>query len=268
MNKKLGKVILVGAGPGDPELLTVKAWRLLRSAEVVVYDRLVSQEVLDLIPPGTKRIYVGKAPGAHYMDQDAIHALLLHLAKAGREVLRLKGGDPFIFGRGGEEALFLVRHGIEYEVVPGVTAAAAACAGAGIPLTHRGLARGVHLVAGQGRTGPDSDPETDLDWRRLASHRSTLVFYMGVAQAARIQAALLAAGMAVDTPAAVIENGSLPSQRSIVTRLDALARTVTQRAVRPPALLVIGAVVTLAHELAGCAAPARLAADGGQRVGV
>lgn len=239
------RVYLVGAGPGDPDLLTVKALRLIQQAEVIVYDRLVSQAILDLIPAGTKRVYVGKANGHHHMDQDAINELLASLARSGRTVVRLKGGDPFTFGRGSEEACYLVSRDIEYEVVPGITAAAACTAYAGIPLTHRGVSREVKLVAGHCR----ADQALDLDWQKLAQSEATLVFYMGLANAGELQHGLIHAGLASSTPAAIIENGTLPEQRVLLTTLGELQASIMRERICSPALLVVGEVVSLAGEL-------------------
>lgn len=238
-------VYLVGAGPGDPDLLTLKAHRLLQEADVVVYDRLVSQEILDLVPTGTSRIFVGKAAGNHHMRQEAINELLANLARRARKVVRLKGGDPLIFGRGSEEALHLARHGVRFEIVPGITAASACTTYAGIPLTHRGLAGSARFVAGHCR----ADQPLDLDWDRLADPDTTLVIYMGLANLPEIAARLIAAGLAADTPAALIENGSTPRQRRLLTRLDALAATALSERVTSPALVVIGRVVALAGEM-------------------
>ncbi|MFN2309355.1 MAG: uroporphyrinogen-III C-methyltransferase [Gammaproteobacteria bacterium] len=235
-------IYLVGAGPGDPDLLTRKAYRLLQEADVVVYDRLVSPEILDLIPAGTSRIFVGKAAGNHHMDQDAINELLSGLARRARKVVRLKGGDPLIFGRGSEEALHLARNGVRFEIVPGITAASACTTYAGIPLTHRGLAGSVRFVAGHCR----ADQPLALDWNGLADPDTTLVIYMGLANLAEIQQQLIAAGLAPDTPAALIENGSSARQRRLLTRLDALAVTAQTQAVTSPALAVVGRVVALA----------------------
>jgi uroporphyrin-III C-methyltransferase/precorrin-2 dehydrogenase/sirohydrochlorin ferrochelatase/uroporphyrin-III C-methyltransferase len=240
-----GRVFLVGAGPGDPELLTVKAERLLREAEVVVYDRLVSEDLLELIPAGVSRIYVGKQPGRQHVPQEEINRMLVRLARSGHRVVRLKGGDPFVFGRGGEEALHLARHGVPYEIVPGVTAAMACAAYAGIPVTHRGLARGVQLITGHCQAGQP----LDLDWQALVSSRSTLVVYMGLANLVEIRDGLIGAGMNVATPAAVIENGTTRAQRRIITTLGALAESVANAGVTAPALFIIGDVVSLATEL-------------------
>ena len=238
-------VYLVGAGPGDPDLLTMKAHRLLQTADVVVYDRLVSQPILDLIPAGTSRIYVGKAAGNHHLPQDGINELLVNLARRARRIVRLKGGDPLIFGRGSEEAMTLARAGVRFEIVPGITAASACTSYAGIPLTHRGLAGSVRFVAGQCR----ADQPLELDWQSLADPDTTLVVYMGLANIATIQTNLLAAGLPADTPAALVENGSTPLQRRLLTRLDRLAATAQNEHVTSPALIVIGRVVALAGEM-------------------
>lgn len=240
-----GCVWLVGAGPGDPELLTVKALRLLQQADVVVYDRLISRDVLDLVPDGVSRISVGKAAGNHSMPQQQINELLARLAGGGRRVLRLKGGDPYIFGRGSEEALHLRRCGIRFEVVPGVTAAAACSAYAGVPLTHRGMSRGVRLVTGHLR---DDEP-VDLDWRALADPQSTLVVYMGLANLQRIRDELIAAGLPRDTPALAVQNGTLPGQRRVFASLAELPAKVAAAGLGAPLLLVIGHTVSLAQQL-------------------
>ncbi len=246
MKTSNGRVFLVGAGPGDPELLTLKAKRLLEEADVIVYDRLVSEGVLQLAPAGVSRICVGKSPGNHSTSQDSINAMLTRLARAGHRVVRLKGGDPFIFGRGGEEALHLARHGIAYEVVPGVTAALACAAYAGIPLTHRGLARSLRFVAGHCR----GDEPLDLDWRGLADPDTTLVFYMALMNLAEVRARLMAADLPGETPAALVESGTTQRQRSIVTTLDSLVHTARTHRVATPAVVIIGRVAGLAAELA------------------
>ena len=238
-------VYLVGAGPGDPDLLTLKAYRLLQEADVVVYDRLVSQAILDLIPAGTSRIFVGKAAGNHHLSQDNINELLSNLARRARKVVRLKGGDPLIFGRGSEEALHLVQQGVRFEIVPGITAASACTTYAGIPLTHRGLASSVRFVAGHCR----SDQPLELNWKSLADPDTTLVIYMGLANLEEIQYQLITAGLSASTPAALIENGSTQQQRRLLTRLDSLAATARVEQVLSPALVVIGRVVALAGEL-------------------
>lgn len=240
------RVYLVGAGPGDPGLLTVRAQTLIEQADVVVYDRLVGKAILDLIPQGTTRIAAGKACGKHSMSQQEINELLVSLARRGRQVVRLKGGDPFVFGRGGEEALHLSRHGIPFEVVPGVTAAVACTAYAGIPLTHRGLSRTVHLVTGHFR----DDQPLELDWKSLADPESTLVVYMGLAHLEAFARGLLDAGLPASTPAAAIERGTTLDQRVVFASIETLAGKVRQEALSPPVLIVVGRTVGLAGELA------------------
>jgi uroporphyrin-III C-methyltransferase len=240
-----GIVSLVGAGPGDPELLTLKALRLIQEAQVVVYDRLVSPEILDLIPHGVTRIAVGKAPGQHCVPQEQINELLLAVAKRGRRVVRLKGGDPFIFGRGSEEALYLKRHGVRFEVVPGITAAAAASAYAGIPLTHRGFARTVHLMTGH----LGGDEPLELPWESLAGADSTLAVYMGLANLAVIRDRLIGAGLDPATPAAAIQSGTTADQRRVLATLDTLPEAVVEAGLKAPVMLVIGRVVGLAETL-------------------
>jgi uroporphyrin-III C-methyltransferase/precorrin-2 dehydrogenase/sirohydrochlorin ferrochelatase/uroporphyrin-III C-methyltransferase len=242
---RVGRVYLIGAGPGDPDLLTVKALRLLGEADVVVYDRLVSEEILALVPDGVSRIFVGKASGNHVLPQDEINDIVVKLALAGHDVMRLKGGDPFIFGRGGEEALHLAKHGIRFEVVPGVTAAVACAAYAGIPVTHRGLASGVQLVAGHCR----GKTPLALDWRTLADPDLTLIFYMGLANLAEIRAGLLSAGRAGATPVAVVAQGTRADQRRLITTLDRVPEDVASAAIAPPAVVIIGEVVTLSAKL-------------------
>lgn len=238
-------VHLVGAGPGDPDLLSVKAVRLLQAADVVVYDRLVSGEILHLIPDTTSRIYVGKRIGHHTLKQEEINALLVKLAHSGQDVVRLKGGDPFIFGRGSEEALALARAHIPFEVVPAVTAAQACAAYAGIPLTHRGLAHGVQFITGHRKEAGG----LQIDKTSLADREQTLVVYMGLSNLTQIVDELIEAGRAADTPAAIIEHGTTNEQRTLMTTLEALPRIAQDNAVASPALLVIGEVVRLAQDL-------------------
>lgn len=234
-----GKVYLVGAGPGDPELLTVKAARLIASAELVVFDRLVSDGVLDMIAPTARRVDVGKETGRHSVPQDAINDLLVTLAAAGGDVVRLKGGDPFIFGRGGEEAEALAAAGIAFEVIPGITAASGCAAAAGIPLTHRGVAESVRLVTGHRQ----DDRDLDLDWASLADPRCTLVVYMGVASAERLAGGLRGAGLAGETPVAIIERGTTAHQRTLFSTLEHLVADMARWQPKPPSLLIIGQVV-------------------------
>lgn len=232
-------VYLVGAGPGNPDLLTVKALRLLQTVDVVVYDRLVGQEILDQIAPGIKQVYVGKQSGHHVLPQDEINCQLVNLVRSDRSVVRLKGGDPFVFGRGSEEAEYLASHGIPFEVVPGITAAAACSAYAGIPLTHRGLARSVEFITGHCR----NDEPLSLDWHSLAHTDKTLVVYMGLANIAEIQQGLLGAGLAPETPVAIIENGATKKQRHHITNLAGLLRSVQVNKFSAPVMFIIGKVV-------------------------
>ncbi len=241
IEETLGRVTIIGAGPGDPDLLTLKALQALQQADVVVYDRLVAPEIVDYARRDAERIYVGKWSGGHSRSQDEINRLLRNHARAGRHVVRLKGGDPFIFGRGGEEREFLRQSNIAVDVVPGITAALGCGAAVGIPLTHRDLAHAVTFVTGHSR---DGDPEPD--WRSLARLGHTLVIYMGLSAAGRIADRLIAFGMAAATPAAVIENGTLPSQRIVTGTLGGLGALVEDNRIESPALVIIGEVVRLA----------------------
>jgi uroporphyrin-III C-methyltransferase/precorrin-2 dehydrogenase/sirohydrochlorin ferrochelatase len=246
-----GRVALVGAGPGDPGLLTLRALRLLNEADVILHDRLVSDGVLALARRDAQRIDVGKHVGGdHDATQQHIHALLIEHASAGRRVVRLKGGDPFVFGRGGEELEALRDAGIDFEVVPGITAATACAAYAGIPLTHRTHAQSLHLLTAQARDG-----DADHDWPALAKPRQTLVFYMGVQGLARLRDNLLTHGRAASTPVALVENGSRPQQRVIAGTLAQLPELAAAHAVRAPALLVVGEVAALATRLHWFGAP-------------
>lgn len=229
-------VHLVGAGPGDPDLLTVKALRLLERAAVVVYDRLVSEEILALVPAGATRLNVGKRPGCHPVSQDEINTLLVRLAREGRVVVRLKGGDPMLFGRGSEEAEFLERHGIRCEIVPGVTSASACAAAVGVPLTHRGLASGVRFVTGHCR----SDAELDFDWRGLADPDTTLAIYMGQASIAQIAGRLISHGLPASTPAVAINNGTTPRQRHLAAPLGEITARAARAGFVGPVLFVVG----------------------------
>lgn len=240
-----GIVHLVGAGPGDPELITVRGARLLARADAVVHDRLVAPELLELIPDGTVRIDVGKAGYAHAIPQGEINALLVRLAREGRSVVRLKGGDPFVFGRGGEEALALRAAGIRYEIVPGVTAGIAGPAYAGIPVTHRGLARSVVFVTGHQDTEAGGPP---VDWR-TTGQADTVVVFMAGRTAPVIASRLIAAGRSADTPVALVLDASLPGQETRLTDLATLAAQGVAETAGRPTLLVVGAVVELAGEL-------------------
>ncbi len=239
-----GEVFIVGAGPGDPELLTLKALQLMQQADVVVYDYLVSAPILELVRRDAELICVGKKAGAHSVAQEETNALLIKLALEGKKVCRLKGGDPFIFGRGAEEIEVLLPHNIQFQVVPGITAAAGCAAYAGIPLTHRDYAQAVQFV-----TGHCQKEGKEPDWQSLGRPNQTLVIYMGLMKSAHIQARLLAAGRAADTPVAILENGTRPEQRVITGRLDQLASLIETQQVQSPALLVIGEVVALQAKL-------------------
>lgn len=254
-----GDIWLVGAGPGDPELLTLKAHRLIAAADVIVHDGLVPAAILDLAPASTPRISVEKKRNRHSLPQDRINALLVRLAREGRRVVRLKGGDPFVFGRGGEELEAARAAGIPCHVVPGVSAALGCAAEAGLPLTHRALASAVSFVAGtcQGLR--------EQDWRGLAGPARTLVIYMGVTTAAAIADKLMADGVSPDMPVAILERGTLPGARAIRTLLAGLGAAVAEAGIRSPAILVVGRVAGLAEAedvLAGLAG--RMVAEAGQ----
>jgi uroporphyrinogen III methyltransferase / synthase len=242
-----GTVYLVGAGPGDPGLLTVRAVELIGTADVVLYDRLIPPEALAYARADAQVIYVGKEGDGAQVPQDETHALLLEHARAGKDVVRLKGGDPFVFGRGGEEALVLARAGIPFEVVPGITAGVAAPAYAGIPVTHRDSASSVAFVTGHER--PDK-PETAIDWAALARFPGTLVFYMGVRTLPRIAERLIAEGRPPDQPVAVVERGTFPDQRTLLARLDDVAERAAQEQLRAPAITLVGDVARLHDDLA------------------
>ncbi|MGB8663354.1 MAG: uroporphyrinogen-III C-methyltransferase [Serratia inhibens] len=243
-----GEVWLVGAGPGDAELLTLKALRVIRQADVVVFDRLVSPAVMALLPAEALRIDVGKSLRCHTLAQSEIEQLLVELAQAGNRVVRLKGGDPFIFGRGGEEMAWLQRHGVACHVVPGITAASGCAAASGIPLTHRDYAQSVRFVTGHSRNG-----DVDLDWPGLVSSGQTLVFYMGLALSETIAAQLLRHGMPAGMPLAIIERGTQPQQRVLIGTLGELPAIIARQRPVSPSLLVIGEVVSLYRAAAATA---------------
>jgi uroporphyrin-III C-methyltransferase len=236
-----GQVFLIGSGPGDPDLLTVKALRLIQTADVVVFDRLVSPEIMALIPRTTRLIDVGKVPKCHKVPQGDINALLVSLAGQGLRVARLKGGDPLIFGRGSEEAEELYEAGISVEYVPGITAAQGAASSTGVPLTHRGLATGVRYVTGHRA----KDATLDLDWASLASPETTLVVYMGTSNIAEISMRLQAEGMGGDMPVMAIASATTPREARVIGTLTDIAGQVEAMQLEAPVLFVIGRVVSL-----------------------
>ncbi|MGF1867804.1 uroporphyrinogen-III C-methyltransferase [Enterovibrio norvegicus] len=241
--RKVGTVFLVGAGPGDPDLLTIKALRCIQQADVVVYDRLVSPEILSLIPSDKDIFYVGKAKGAHSVPQNDTNALLVELAQRGKNVCRLKGGDAFVFGRGGEEMQTLHQEDIQVEVIPGITAASGCTSYAGIPLTHRGLSQGCTLVTAH------AEKDLSVNWNALAALDHTLVFYMGLSKLSLISEELSQAGLSSTTPVAVIEKGCTADQRVFISDLATIKDAIKHEAVVSPSLIVVGKVVSLAKEL-------------------
>ena len=248
-----GSVALVGAGPGDPDLLTVKAARLIAAAEVIFADRLVGKGILELANPAAQIVPVGKSKGEHSVPQDEIHARMIAAARDGKRVVRLKGGDPFIFGRGGEEVEALRAANIDVEVVPGISAALGVAANAQIPLTHRDMAQAVTFVTGHAKLGD----EPDLDWQALARGNQTVVVYMGVGTAGTIAARLVAAGREAATPVAVIENGTREDEICAFGMLGELNEIIQRAGIQGPALLIIGEVAALAKD-----APAQKAGGG------
>ena len=242
-----GIVYLIGAGPGDPGLITVRGLERLRQADVVVYDRLIASELLDEARPDAELIYAGKESSHHALPQCEINALLVNRAQQGKHVARLKGGDPFVFGRGGEEALALDAAHIPFEVIPGVTSAIAVPAYAGIPVTHRGIASCVTFVTGHEEA---NGPGNHIDWRALAMSKGTLIFFMGVSNLPNIVEALSENGLALDTPVAIIERGTTSAQRVVTGTLSNIYALACAAHIEPPALTVIGQVVSL-HERLG-----------------
>ena len=240
-----GRVYLVGAGPGDPELLTLRAVRLLEKADVVVYDHLVSSDVLEFVNKTAERIYVGKRRNEHTMRQEQINTLLAKLGNEGKQVVRLKGGDPFIFGRGGEELETLHAHGVDFEVVPGITAASGVSSYAGIPLTHREYAQSCLFV-----TGHLKDGTADLDWPSLVRLNQTVVIYMGLGGLPEISRQLVAHGASANLPVAVVQDGTISTQKVATGTLATIADIVAQQALKSPCLVIVGEVVKLHHSLA------------------
>jgi uroporphyrin-III C-methyltransferase/precorrin-2 dehydrogenase/sirohydrochlorin ferrochelatase len=243
-SKTVGEVYLVGAGPGDPDLLTFRALRLMQKADVVVYDRLVSPEILELVRRDAEKIYVGKAKSKHTIPQDQINELLAKEALAGNRVVRLKGGDPFIFGRGGEELETLIEHGISFQVVPGITAACGAASYAGIPLTHRDHAKSVVFA-----TGHLQDNSINLNWKGLAQPDQTIVFYMGLTGLPIICEQLVKHGLSPTTPIAMVQSATTPQQKVVTGTLEDIQQKAEAAQIKPPALIIVGSVVSLHKKL-------------------
>ena len=241
---KTGEVYLVGAGPGDPDLLTLKALRLMHKADVVLYDRLVSDEIMSKLRPDAEKIHVGKARANHSMEQESINELLVRLANEGKKVLRLKGGDPFIFGRGGEELQTLAENEIPFQIVPGITAASGCAAYAGIPLTHRDYAQSVRFM-----TGHRVAEGKNLDWKSMARDQQTLVFYMGLHGLENICVSLIDHGMKASMPVAVIQQGTTKTQRVLCSELGSLVEVAADANLQAPTIIIIGEVVKLRNDL-------------------
>ena len=238
-----GKVYICGAGPGDAGLMTVKAMELLKICEVILYDRLVGQAIVDQMPAGAEKVYVGRAVGDPTTHQKRTNELMILHAKKGKSVLRLKGGDPFIYGRGAEEAEYLLEHGIEFEIVPGITSAIASPAYAGIPLTHRQHSSSVAIVTGH--EGEDNKGETSVNWKKLPGAVDTIVILMGIGQLEQISRDLMKGGMKKTTRVAIVESGTTSRQRVVTGTLAGAARLAAKNNIRPPAIVVVGKVTTL-----------------------
>lgn len=241
-----GKVFICGAGPGDPKLLTLRARELIDFCDVILYDRLINEDILSFIPVEKERIYVGREVGDPTTHQDNTNKIMVSFANQGKNVLRLKGGDPFIFGRGGEEAEFLIENNIEFEIIPGITSGIGSAIYAGIPLTHRRYSSSVVFVTGH---EDPSKEESSVRWMQLPNSVDTIVIYMGISNAKEISQLLINGGMSKDVPAAVIENGTLPNQRTIVTSIGSLAVTIEENNIKPPAIIIIGKTIDLKTKL-------------------
>jgi uroporphyrin-III C-methyltransferase len=242
----IGKVFICGAGPGDPDLLTLKSMKLLKTCKVVLYDRLVGNNIVKLIPDTSKKIYVGREEGDPSFHQDNTNKIMKKYAKKGEKVLRLKGGDPFIFGRGGEEAEFLREHNIQYEIVPGVTSPIASAIYAGIPLTHRQFSSSIAIVTGHEAT---EKGQASVHWEKLPDAVDTIIIMMGIGQLRRISTRLIRAGMSKDTDVAIIENGATSKQRVVTGTLENIIDLSKKAEIKPPAIIIIGRVVSLGEKI-------------------
>jgi uroporphyrin-III C-methyltransferase len=241
-----GKVFICGAGPGDPDLLTLKSMKLLKTCKVVLYDRLVGNNIVKLIPDTSKKIYVGREEGDPSFHQDNTNKIMKKYAKKGEKVLRLKGGDPFIFGRGGEEAEFLREHNIQYEIVPGITSPIASAIYAGIPLTHRQFSSSIAIVTGHEAT---EKGQASVHWEKLPDAVDTIIIMMGIGQLRRITTRLIRAGMSKDTDVAIIENGATSKQRVVTGTLENIIDLSKKAEIKPPAIIIIGRVVSLGEKI-------------------
>jgi uroporphyrin-III C-methyltransferase len=241
----MGKVYLVGAGPGDPELITVKGLKCIQQADVILYDRLINEELLTYAKQDAELIFCGKLPGYHTMQQETINHFLIRHAKKGKTVVRLKGGDPFVFGRGGEEAEALAKHGIDFEIVPGITSGIAAAAYAGIPVTHRDFSSSVAFITGHKREGS----KEEIKWESLAKGIDTLAIYMGISNLPYIRDQLLKHGKAPTTPVAVVQWGTLLEQKTVTATLETVVDVVHQHRIENPSMIIIGEVVALREKI-------------------